>query len=112
MELVWVVAVLAAIVGAFALNSHSKKAAIARRRAMLLDLYGDPEVVQGIMDRKVWVGMTAQQLKHSWGEPAGMGSAVKRGKQFLTFKYHQTGVNRFNTRVYLEDDLVTGWEKK
>jgi hypothetical protein len=83
-----------------------------RRRADLLNRYGDQQVVDNIMAKKIWQGMTREQLTESWGHPADQGQRVMKTKTTTTYKYNQTGQNRFQSRVMLENDVVIGWQQK
>jgi hypothetical protein len=107
MEVVIVVIVL--IIAGVAISRHL---ATKRRRARLLDRYGNLQIVEDIMAKKVWQGMTKEQLLESWGQPADQGQKVMKTKTTTTYKYNQTGRNRFRSRVTLENDVVVGWQQK
>jgi Lysozyme inhibitor LprI len=80
-----------------------------RRRQDLLSQYGE-EVADRILAHEVWQGMTDEQLVASWGNPVEVGREVLRNKSKETWKYLQTGRNRFANRVYLENGVVIGWK--
>ena len=82
------------------------------RRQHLLAKYGDLAVVERIMARKVWQGMSVEQLIDSWGRPVDVGRKVYKTKSVETYKYNQTGRNRFASRVTVEGGQVVGWEQK
>ena len=105
MEILLVVIALGAIAAAW---SHLSNV---RRRKTLMERYNDPQIVDAIMQRKVWQGMTRQQLVDSWGEPVETAQKVQRTKIVETCKYQQTGRNRFKSRVVLENGAVTGWQQ-
>ncbi len=107
MEVAVVVIVL--IIAGVTLSRHL---ATKRRRARLLARYGDLQIVEDIMAKKVWQGMTREQLLESWGQPADQGQRVTKTKTTTTYKYNQTGRNRFQSRVTLENDIVVGWQQK
>jgi len=67
-------------------------------------------VAEGILAGKVWQGMSNEQLLESWGNPADIDREVRRTKTKETWKYNQTGKNRFANRVFLENDIVIGWK--
>ena len=81
-------------------------------RAELLAKYGDKGVVNQIMRRGIWQGQTSEQLIDSLGPPVAMDENVLRKCVRRTWKYHQTGLNRFALRITLENDVVIGWDKK
>jgi uncharacterized protein YecT (DUF1311 family) len=85
------------------------QADFARRRQGLVAKYGEA-VASRILAREVWQGMTDEQLREAWGNPADIGREVSRAKVKETWKYGQTGKNRFRQRVSLEDGIVTGWK--
>jgi uncharacterized protein len=80
-----------------------------RREQRLVEKYG-AEIAAQIIAQKVWQGMTEEQLTESWGDPAGVGREIIRTKIKETWKYNQTGKNRFSNRVYLENGIVIGWK--
>jgi hypothetical protein len=82
------------------------------RRAALLARYGDKDVVEQIMRHEFWQGQTSEQLMDSLGPPVEMDENVLRKCVRRTWKYHKTGQNRFALRITLENDIVTGWDKK
>jgi len=83
-----------------------------RRRAYLLKKYNNEEIVDNIMARRIWQGMTKEQLIDSWGKPAGRDHKVMKTKFSETYKYSQVGRNRFRSRVMLENDVVIGWQQR
>jgi hypothetical protein len=86
--------------------------ATAQRRKALMIKYNDALVVEMIMAKRIWQGMTKEQLIDSWGQPKGHGERVMKTKRSETFKYNQTGRNRFRSRVMLENGTVIGWQEK
>jgi uncharacterized protein len=82
----------------------------AEERQRLVDKYGDA-IADGIIAHKVWQGMTEDQLVESWGTPADKDYEIKHSKTKETWKYGQTGRNRFSSRVFLENRIVVGWKQ-
>lgn len=80
-----------------------------RRKKRLVARFGE-EIAALIIARKVWQGMTEEQLTESWGNPVDVGREIIRSKVKETWKYGQTGKNRFRNRVYLENGIVIGWK--
>jgi hypothetical protein len=109
--------VLAAAIGAVTIigniNRRERLAAEKRRlaaeRQRLVAKYGE-EAADRILARQVWQGMTDEQLIESWGIPADKDSEIKRAKTKETWKYGQTGRNRFSNGVFLENGIVIGWK--
>ena len=92
----------------FVLRAHKNK----KRREALLAKYGDLKIVDMILGRMVWQGQTQEQLLDSLGRPLDIDQKVYKSKTKETWKYNQTGTNRFGLRVTVEDQLVVGWDKK
>ena len=81
------------------------------RRHYLLTRYNDEHIVNAIMGRQVWVGMTREQLVESWGHPHDIKQTILKTKRKDEFKYTNVGVNRYLSRVFLENDEVVGWKQ-
>jgi hypothetical protein len=105
----WVIGTVIVVVFlAIAWNRHATK----KRREYLFAKYANDVVVQAIMDRKIWQGMTAEQLVDSWGTPVAIDDKVYKTKVVHTYKYIQAGRNRYRSRVKIENGYVVGWEQK
>jgi uncharacterized protein len=98
--------VLGAAIGGIAVVRNINRR---NRRQRLVATYGE-QAADRILARQVWQGMTDEQLIESWGLPADKDSEIKRTTTKETWKYGQTGKNRFNNRVYLENGIVIGWK--
>lgn len=99
-----IVAVITIIVSAVAYADR-------QRRAALFAKYDDAGVVEMIMAKKIWQGMISGQLIDSWGSPTAKDHKIYKSKIAETYKYNQTGKNRFSSRVMLEDGVVVGWKQ-
>jgi hypothetical protein len=82
-----------------------------QRRKMLIEKYGE-ETGLRIFEKRIWQGMTKEQLLDSWGRPADLDCTVYKTKTKETWKYNQIGKNRFNNRVYVENGAVVGWKQQ
>jgi hypothetical protein len=69
-----------------------------RRKQRLAAKYGE-EIAILIIAGKVCLG-----------KPADVGREIIKSKTKETWKYGQTGRNRFSNRVYLENGIVIGWK--
>lgn len=84
----WVVAGILIVVAlavlwfaAFALMKRS-------RYSRLLQKYGgDEKLVDALVTGTIWQGMTAEQLRDSWGEPVSIEEKVMKTKVKQVFKY-------------------------
>ena len=54
--------------------------------------------------------MNVEQLIESWGSPADIAREIVKTRKKETWKYVQTGKNRFANRIYLENEIVIGWK--
>lgn len=106
MELIVIIG--AVIVAAVLIQQYSQR----KRRQFLMAKYKDASLVDLIMSKKIRQGMSTEQLVDSWGRPADVDEKVYKTKVKYTFKYNRTGKNRFKDRVYVENDLVIGWQDK
>jgi hypothetical protein len=79
------------------------------RRKYLIEKYGR-EIGLKILSGGIWQGMSSEQLTDSWGSPVDVDHEVYKTKTKETWKYNQTGKNRFKDRIYLEDGIVVGWK--
>lgn len=82
-----------------------------KRREELTAKYGDANLVEIIMQKKIFQGMSTEQLIDSWGHPVAKDHKVLKTKFCETFKYNQNGRNRFASRVMLENGIVVGWKQ-
>lgn len=62
----------------------------ARRKRLLLK-YGDAEIVSRIIDRTIWTGETAEQLRDSLGRPPDIDQKVLKTKKKELWKYAHRG---------------------
>ncbi|MHC2001789.1 hypothetical protein ACYQR9_15270 [Methylobacterium sp. CM6241] len=106
MELISVVVLI--VIGAAAIAVIANKA----RRKRLIEKYGDAQVVDRIMGKIIWQGMSAEQLIDSLGRPVATDRKVFKNKTSETYKYDQAGRNRYRRRVTIENGIVVGWDIK
>jgi uncharacterized protein YecT (DUF1311 family) len=110
--------ILCAVIGAIVvfnnIRTRERLAAEQRRlvaeRQRLVDKYGDA-IADRLLAHHIWQGMTEEQLVESWGSAADKDYEIKHTKTKETWKYGQTGRNRFNSRVFLENGIVVGWKQ-
>lgn len=100
--------VISLVAAVWAVSAYQKK----RRRAQLIEKYSDDQIVDNIMNKMIWQGMSDEQLLDSWGSPAARDQKIYKTKITETYKYNQTGRNRFGSRVKVENGIVVGWEQK
>jgi hypothetical protein len=94
-----------------AAEAESTRLREAERRADLTTRFGDATCSR-ILAGDIWVGQTEEQLREALGGPVDIDEKVMKTKKREVWKYDQSGVNRFNTRVTLENGAVTGWDRK
>jgi len=103
-----IAAIFLVVVAIGLIRSYFRK----KRRERLMAKYGDANVVDGIMNQKIWQGMSDEQLIDSWGSPVAKDHKIYKTKISETYKYNQTGRNRFGSRVKVENGIVVGWEQR
>jgi len=79
---------------------------------MLIEKYGDEEVVQLILHNDFWQGQTQEQLLDSLGMPLDVDQKVMKTKIKEVWKYKQTGKNRYALKIVVENGVVVSWEHK
>jgi hypothetical protein len=108
----WIVVAILLLVAAAVLVIVARALAKRSRYARLLAKYGDEKLVDALLTQTIWQGMTAEQLRDSWGEPASVEQKVMKTKVKEVFKYKPVGKNRFRDKVTLEDGVIVGWDQK
>ncbi|HLV88693.1 MAG TPA: hypothetical protein VKV39_17035 [Candidatus Sulfotelmatobacter sp.] len=106
------VTALSVIIGATALVFVAFVAVKKQKRASLLAKYGDPLVVERILNKTLWVGETSAQLIDSLGAPLEVDRSVLKTKTKETWKYLRKSAKRYGLRVTLENGIVVGWDAK
>lgn len=94
------------IVGAFVLF---KLFLYLSRRKYLIGKYGR-DLGLKILSGAIWQGMTREELADFRGNPIDVDHTIYKTKTKETWKYNQTGKNRFKERIYLENGVVVGWK--
>ncbi len=89
-----------------------RSAQVKARRTKLFQKYGDNHIVERIMGRSYWQGQSAEQLRDSLGDPVDIDERVLKKNSRQTWKYQQTGVNRFSLRITVENGTAVGWDEK
>jgi len=82
------------------------------KRDRLMKKYGDEGLVDKLMEGLFWQGQTEDQLKDSLGEPADVDQKVLKTKTKEIWKYYESGKNRYDLKVTIENGEVVGWDKK
>ncbi len=108
----WLVVAVGIIVALAVLWFVARALAKNSRYHRLMLKYGDDKLVMALLDRTIWQGMTAEQLRDAWGDPVSIEHKVMKTRTRDVFKYRQTAKNRFRDKVVLEDGVVTGWDQK
>lgn len=78
----------------------------------LMAKYNNRTIVAQILNKSIWVDQTSEQLLDSIGYPEHISEWTSKNKKGETWKYGQTGKNRYNLKVDLVNDKVTGWTIK
>jgi len=83
-----------------------------RQLRLLREKYQDEEVARKIFSGFFWQGQTAEQLRDALGDPADIDSKLLKTKKKEVWKYGHRGGARYDLRITLDDDVVTGWDQK
>lgn len=98
------------------LKSHISKSKLRvaeeERRRSIYQKYGHTEIAEKIIDKKVWMGATGEQLIDSWGRPLDIDESVLKTKKKEVWKYCRKGANRYGYKVKIENGIVIGWDEK
>lgn len=109
----WVVAGILIVVAVAVLWFAAFALARRSRYSRLLQKYGgDEKLVDALVSGTIWQGMTAEQLRDSWGDPVSIEEKVMKTKIKQVFKYKQITKTRFRDKVTLEDGVIVGWDQK
>jgi len=110
----WIVVAAIAVIlwiGAVILRQRRQKRLLAARFSELMAKYNDDHIVGAIMRGTVWQGMSQEQLVDSRGPPDDTEQTVYKTKTKQTWKYGQTGKNRYRERIYIENGTIVGWKE-
>jgi hypothetical protein len=103
---------IALIVGIVVLVIVLKMAAKKRKFEHLMSKYGNPTIVDHILNHRYWQGQTAEQLLDSLGSPHGIDRKLLKTIKREVWKYDPRGVNRYGLRITLDNDAVSNWDHK
>jgi hypothetical protein len=100
---IFVIGLLAAVLGAAFTYSQAKARRVGRLRAK----YGDDGVVERILGRKFWEGQTADQLRDALGQPDSIEDQmiISRSRQAWVY-------GRRRIMITLDDGVVVAWNKR
>ncbi len=88
--------------------SRAKRAR--ERYTQLCDSFGE-EMANNIVAGQLWEGCPYAAMLEILGQPADVDEQVSKRKVKYTYKYYQTGKNRYRLRVLVENGEVTGWKE-
>lgn len=83
----------------------------AARWSHLCGKYGE-DMARRVWTGRLWLECPIDAMIEMLGPPAGVDEKVLKTKTKHTYKYRPTGVNRYDLRVFVEEDRVVGWEDK
>ncbi|WP_373072348.1 hypothetical protein [Sulfurimonas sp.] len=104
----WFIWIVLAIVMFIAYAVYADK----KKRERLINKYGDPEIVESIMNNEVWQGATEEHVIDSLGKPLDIDQKVLKTKIKEVWKYEEVAKNRYALKVIIENGIVVGWDKK
>jgi hypothetical protein len=74
-----------------------------QRESSLIKKYGS-EIAKKILAEKIWLGMTDEMAKESWGNPKDINRSV------YTWGVHEQWVYESSTYLYFENGKLTSWQ--
>jgi hypothetical protein len=83
-----------------------------KRKENIYLRYGKSALAERLIEKTIWVGETARQLRDSLGPPLDVDQKRLKTKKKEIWKYHRTGSNRYALKITLDDDVVVGWDQK
>ena len=107
-----VVATVILVALAIACQRAFAKARRAQRRAALVSKYRSETEADMILDRRIWSGMSTEQLVDCLGRPEGVDQQLTTRKQKEVWVYGRIGLNRYRNRITVEHGRVVGWTAK
>lgn len=93
-------------------EEQEKKKQANEKKEYLDKKYNNSELVEKILNQTVWLGQTSEQVIDTLGEPEDTDEKVLKTKKKETWKYFQTGKNRYAFKVFIENGKVIGWDEK
>lgn len=78
----------------------------------LHEKYGDTKVVEGIINREFWKGMTEEQLNDSLGKPDAVDVQALKTKHKEVWKFREVHKGQYALRITLENHKIVSWDKK
>jgi hypothetical protein len=108
------------VIGAFAAIRYRRRkgaadaarveweAAQARLRALTAKF--GAEGASNIVNRRLWLGAPVDAVIEMFGHPADTKRAVTTTKVRLNLRYFPVAANRYQLKIDVENDIVTGWE--
>lgn len=90
----------------FSYSLKCKEAAIKKKRINRIKKYGwSKKVEQAVLNGKIFIGMTKQQVIESWGKPDDINRTVGRWGVHEQWVY-----GNYGTYLYFEDGILTSWQ--
>jgi len=107
-----IIIVLSIIGGALKkdIEEKEKQISVLRRQGELIKKYGE-EIGIKVFNRKMWTGMTEEQLIDSWGNPDDLKNGSKRKTYYYNTKYGPRGGITSQTSITIKDGIVSDWRE-
>ncbi len=103
--IITVIAIIAGLV--FVATANTWWANKQRRNYLRSEYYQEPAVLDRLIKREIWVGMSRRQLLDSQSDPK---ATDKLPGNVEIFKYDRLG-DKYRLRVRLQDDVVASFER-
>jgi hypothetical protein len=103
-------AIIGVIVALLLVTGCASMAPQARREEYVKTHNVDTVTEQRIMEGKIAVGMTDDEVRASWGEPRDINRTVTEYGVREQWVYGSYTYISDNTYLYFEDGVLTGWQ--
>ncbi len=84
----------------------------AKRRCVLPKASGTYEMDRAIIERRLFEGMSTEQLSQAWGPPEEIVVHRHHGRGKEVWCYGPDGKGRFRDHVHVEDGVVVAWRRR
>ncbi|TYC59699.1 DUF2845 domain-containing protein [Zoogloea oleivorans] len=100
------------LLGLFIWSQARKRKRYDKWAQSLHEKYGDAKVVEGILNKEFWKGMTKEQLNDSLGEPSAVDVQALKTKHKEIWKYQEVKKGQYALRITLDNHEVVSWDQK
>lgn len=82
------------------------------KRNELTKKYRNPQIVNNIMLKIIWLGETKEQLIDSFGKPANIKREIHKEYIKETYYYEEYRRNCYRIKIVLKNNKIISWQEK